>query len=762
MTDLSSFLRRPVQVAAIGIAGAAMGHPTAPALTETELGRVEELLDQMTIEEKVGQMMQVTLDAMSAQVASPGTPHKLDEVKARRVVVEYAAGSILNTSNIAMEPAYWREVVGRLQELAVDETRLGVPLVYGIDSVHGANYVYGATIFPHNLTLAATFEPDLARVSAEITAAESRAVGLSWNFSPVCDVARHPAWSRVFETFGEDTYLASEMVAAHVAGQQGDDLASPLAVAATAKHFLGYSDPRTGRDRTPAYIPGHELHGTFLPPFLAAFDAGARTIMINSGEINGIPVHANPGILSELLRGKLGFRGVAVTDWEDIIKLRDLHRVAETEREATRIAVEAGIDMSMTAMTTDFADHLVSLVRDGEVSESRIDESVRRILALKMELGLFESVMPTAEEMADIGSDEYQAVSLDAARRGTVMLKNEDGVLPLKGTEKLLVTGPASDDLLTLHGAWSYSWQGTEAGAYPDSPTILDAVRDRLGAGRVTHVPGSELDRVVDVKAAAEAARDADVVLLCLGELPSTEGVGDISDLAIPAAQAELAAAIAETGTPVVLVLAENRPRLVTEIAEHAKAVLWMGHPGPHGPRALTEILTGDVNPSGKLPFTYPRGANALMAYDHKTSERPSADWQMNGYDPLYPFGHGLSFTSFGYSGLSVEVPEGVPSGDASGWAVEVSVTVSNTGARAGAETALVYVSDHVASITPRVRRLQAFAKADLEPGESREMVFSLPAGAFSVVDNEGRSRVEPGEFTIRVGTEEHTFRLGG
>jgi beta-glucosidase len=725
-----------------------------PELSPEAWRRVDDLLERMTVKEKVGQMTQLALSSISSQTSTADQPHILDEDKAREAIVEYGIGSVLNAGNVAMGIDEWRSLVARLQSMATEQTRLGVPLIYGIDSVHGGNYIMGATLFPHNLTLAATFDPELSRLAGEITAAETRAAGLPWNFAPVCDVARAPAWSRVFETFGEDPHLAGVMAAASVVGQQGDDLASPLRVAATAKHFLGYSDPRTGRDRTPANIPDTELFDTFLPPFEATFDAGVRTIMVNSSEINGVPVHASPRILRGILRERAGFEGVVVTDWSDVLKLRDWHRVAETEREATRLAVEAGIDMAMTPLSLSFADTLVGLVEDGVIAESRLDESVRRILALKMELGLFEQPLSPADAVATLGTESAHDASLAAARAGVTLLRNTDDLLPLAEGTRILVCGPAADDLVALHGSWTYTWQGTDEAMYPDTPTLLDAVRERFGEDRVAYQPGATWDEPRDIDAAAQAAAEADVVLLCLGEEASAEKPGDILDLAMSDAQLDLARALGRTGTPVVLVLLENRPRLFTPVEQHMDAVLWAGHPGPHGGRAIAEILAGDVNPSGRLPFTYPRDANALLTYDHKYSERFWMDeYTYTGYTPMFAFGEGLSYTSFGYSGLSVRrAPDGGLTGE---------VIVTNTGDRAGDEAVLVYLTDEVSSITPRVRRLKWFDKVSLEPGARATVRFDLPREALTMIDAEGRRVLEPGAFTVRVGGLETTVSVG-
>ncbi|MEM7621860.1 MAG: glycoside hydrolase family 3 N-terminal domain-containing protein [Planctomycetota bacterium] len=735
----------------------------AAVLSREHAQRVDNLIAQMTVEEKVGQMMQLALEVMTAQNADGKNNIVLDMDKARNIVVNYAAGSILNTATVALTPETWRSVVGDLQKLASEETRLGVPLIYGVDSVHGANYVVGATIFPHNLTLAASFEPELARLAGIVTSAETRVCGPNWNFAPVCDVARNAAWSRVFETFGEDAHLAAEMASATVIGMQGAvpasngalDLTGAATMAATAKHFVGYSDPRTGRDRTPAYITDTDMHEIFLPPFDASFDAGVRTIMINSGDVNGIAVHASKPILTGLLREEMNYDGVAITDWLDILKLRDWHRVAETERDATRMAIEAGVDMAMTPYTPSFADTLVSLVNDGEISEARIDQSVRRILALKAELGLFESLMPAPDAIASIGSEQSNQLSLDAARRSITLLRNENSTLPLAEGAKILVAGPAADDLAPLHGSWTYSWQGTDRSLYPETPTVVDALRERFGDDNVTYRKGSTFDEPGDINAAVNAARSADVVVLCVGEEPSVEKPGDIKDLRMSDAQRRLAAALTRSGKPVVLALITNRPRIITDVEEGMDAIIWTGHPGPHGPTALAEILAGDVNPSGRLPFTYPNHVNELLPYNHKASDAIGPDGDVGGFEPLFDFGSGMSYTTFGYDALRV-----APASSSGSDGLMVSVRVRNTGERSGAEVVKLYVTDEFATIAPRVRMLKGFNKVDLEAGASETVRFTLSMDDLAVFDTDGSTFFEPGLFTIRVGDQSDTIRV--
>lgn len=720
--------------------------------------RVESLLATMTLEEKAGQMTQMTLGSLSATRGWVDGEQSIDAAKLRAAIVGSGIGSVLNNFDKAMPPDRWRQIVTEVQRVALEETRLGIPVIYGVDSVHGANYVTGATIFPQNLALAATWDPEMARVAGEITAAEMLACGLPWNFAPVADVARQPYWSRFFETFGEDPLLASAMTGASVAGLQGRGLSSfagvaagePIGVAACLKHFFGYSAPRSGRDRTPAFLSVPEMHDVFLPPFRAGFAEGARTVMVNSGVLNGEAVHASRGVLTGLLRERLGFRGVVLTDWEDVIKLHTVHRVAQSPKEAVAMAVEAGVDMSMVPSDASFAGHLVELVREGRVSPDRVDQSVRRILTLKEDLGLFESPVPgeAAFLSGAVGSTANRAAARGAALASLVLLKNEAGLLPLDGSARVLVTGPGADSVIPLHGSWTYSWQGTEAAFYPDTPTIARAMIQEFGADRVRHIAGNGYDASPALEAAVDQARRSDVILLCLAEAPSTEKPGDIDDLALPRAQLELADALIATGKPVVIAMAANRPRLLTLQAEKAAAFIWLGQPGPHGPEALAAILRGRSSPSGRLPFTYPRVPGLILTYDHTRSDDLGPEYQPGAFSPLFHFGSGLTYTSFDYARPQVRP---TPGGDG----LEVSVVVRNTGGRAGVEVVQAYLSDEYASLVPRVKRLAAFQRVEINAGEEALVRLVIPAESFGFTNTAGQPVFEPGAFTLRIGGHE-------
>jgi beta-glucosidase len=740
---------------------------TPPASNRDAARQADELLARMTLEEKVGQMTQLEISMVST---GRNQEIKIDAAKLEKAVVKYGVGSILNVADQALTLERWHETIRQIQD-AAKRTRLRIPVLYGIDTIHGANYVQGATLFPQPLAMAATWNPELMMRASEVAAIETRAAGIPWTFSPVLDTGRQPLWPRMWETYGEDPYLISVMGVASVRGYEGTDVSSSERVAACLKHYMGYGLPVSGRDRTPAWIPEIYLREYVLPPFKAAVDAGAHTVMINSGEINGVPVHASRFILTDILRKELGFRGVAVSDWEDIKKLVTIHRVAATEKEATRMAVMAGVDMSMVPSDYSFADHLLALAREGAVPQSRIDEAVRRILTLKFELGLFADAMPNASLRAKFATPESRRISLEAAREALTLLKNTNELLPLAKNRKVLVTGPTADSLISLNNGWTYVWQGSEETLYPkDRPTIRQAIEAKVGKANTTYLAGTRIrrngngpsnvtptdfDEEVDIAAVARAARDADVVVLCLGEGSYTETPGNITDLTLPEPQLKLAEAVAAAGKPVVFVLVEGRPRIVNRIVERAGAILLAYNPGNEGGAAIADVLFGDYNPAGRLPFTYPRHPNALLTYDHKSYENESTTFGLTPFNPQWAFGHGLSYTTFKYADLrlSRKTP-------GEGDKLSVSVTVTNTGQRAGSEVVQLYLRDLVATITPPDKRLRRFAKILLAPGQSRTLTFELERADLSFIGQNNQPVVEPGEFEVLVGGLTEKFTL--
>jgi beta-glucosidase len=695
---------------------------------------VERWLGRMTLREKVGQMTQLTLSMVcdgkdEALAVSPEKLHK--------AVVEYGVGSILNVNERAIPRDGWHAILRAIQNES-KKSRLGIPVLYGIDTIHGANYVAEGTMFPQPLGMAATFDPELLLRASRIAAAETRRAGIPWTFSPILDVGRQPLWSRLYETFGEDTYLATVMGLAAVRGYEGDDVSSPQQVAACMKHYVGYSFPKSGQDRTTAVISDGALREYFLPTFAAAIRAGAHTLMVNSGDVNGVPGHINHRLLTTVLRGELGFRGLVVSDWQDIKRLVDPHRVAKTEKEATLMSITAGVDMSMVPDDYSFSDLLLALVEEGSVPMARIDEAVRRVLALKYELGLFDDPLRGASAGTSIGGPEARRASLEAAHASITLLKNAHRTLPLAKGMKVLVTGPTADSLVPLNNGWTYTWTGSEAPLYPkDRPTILKAIESKLGAGHVTYVQGASHDQEVDVARAAAAAARSDVTVLCLGEQSYAEGTGNIDDLNLPRAQLNLAEQVLAAGKPVVVVLVEGRPRIIRSLTDKAAAIVMAYNPSHEGGTALADILFGDVNPSGKLPITYPRSTTDLATYEERAAGDPTSEFE---------FGHGLSYTTFAYSELEVSPGAGSPAGK---W--RVAVTVKNTGDRAGKEVVLLYVVPPVTVGMPK-RRLRRFAKVALEPGQSRTVTFELSSGDFSFIGEDQRPRPVRGTFGLLVG----------
>lgn len=728
---------------------------------------IEGLLAKMTIEEKVGQMTQLEI----GQITSGGdTNINIDNAKLEKAIVQYKVGSILNVNGHALSVEKWWEIIGAIQTASM-RTRLKIPNIYGIDSIHGANYVRGATLFPQQIGMAATWNPLLMHKASEITAMETRAAAIPWSFSPVLDVGRQPLWARFWETFGEDPYLAKIMGVAFVRGLEGKDISSDVNVASSLKHYVGYSFPFNGRDRTTALIPENYLREYLLPTFEAAVKSGARTVMVNSAEINGVPGHINKYLLTDVLKNELKFDGFIISDWQDIQKLVTQWKVAKDEKEATMMAINAGIDMSMVPSSYSFSDNLLALVKEKKVPMSRIDDAVRRILRVKYELGLFANPMPNPSVKNNFGKPEYAQVSLDAARESLVLLKNEKNILPLQKNKKVLVTGPTADSLISLNNGWTWVWQGSEPTLYPkDKLTVQAAIKAKLGEKNVEFVQGTRfvqppnapvnstptmIDEEVNIKKAVDEAKDSDVVVLCLGEGSYTETPGNLTDLTLPELQLKFAEAIIATGKPVILVLVEGRPRLISRIADQVAGIVLALNPSNEGGLAIADVLFGDYNPNGKLPFTYPRSPNNYLAYDHKLFEVEETSFGNVANNPQFNFGHGLSYTSFEYSNLAFDKQTIPLNGE-----INVSVNVKNTGKRAGKETVILYLRDEVASLSPAGKRVKRFAKISLEAGQTRTLTFKLNRNDFSFIGMNNKPIVEPGDFTVLVGNQSKTFTV--
>ncbi len=717
----------------------------APAATEAD---IDALLAKMTLEEKVGQMTQVTIDVVSRG----GDVHALDPAKLKNAVVAHGVGSILNVGASAYALAHWHEVIAQIQDTATKGTRLGIPVLYGIDAIHGANYTLGATIFPQPIALAATWDTALAERIGAVTALEVRAAGIPWNFYPVLDIGRLPLWSRLWEGFGEDVVVCTAMGAAYLRGHQGEDMAREDKAAACLKHYAGYGFPLSGKDRTPAWIDERMMREYFLPPFEAGVRAGALTVMVNSSEVNGIPGHANRHLLTEVLKGEWGFRGFVVSDWADIGRLHTRDRVADSPKEAVRLAVMAGVDMSMVPYDFAFYDLLLGLAREGAVPAARIDDAVRRILRVKKAVGLFENPYPVKSVAARFASAESSALNLQAAREALTLLKNEKNTLPLAKGKKILVTGPTANLLSVLNGGWTITWQGDNEKLYPkDKLTILEAIQAANGNDNVLYAPGATFDAPADIARAAEQAAGVDAIVLCLGEKAYCETPGNIDDLTLPEAQLALAEALLATGKPVVLVLAEGRPRVIRRIVDRIPAIVLAYLPGMEGGRAVADVLFGDANPCGRLPYSYPRHVNAFTPYDHKPLEAAEG----NRYAPEFPFGHGLSYTTFQYRDLTLGAAR--MRKDAT---LDVAVTVKNTGARAGKDAVILYVTDVYGQVSRPVRQVKKFAKVALAPGAEQVVKFTLSADDLSFIGLENTRIVEPGLFRVAVGKLEKEFTV--
>lgn len=735
--------------------------------------RIDSIMSDMSIEQKIGQMAQINLTVIAngPDKWSSFEPLQIDKERIEKAINKYYVGSILNTTNNrARDISTWNKIIDEIQSYALS-SETAIPILYGIDGIHGATYIDGATMFPQQIGTAATWDIKNSFNMGMVTAYETRAAGIPWNFSPVLDLGQDPRFPRQFETFGEDPYLTTQMGLASLEGQQGIDnnMNNDFVVATSIKHFLGYQTTISGKDRTPSYIPEHVLRELHLPAFEKAISQGAKTIMINSGLINGIPVHADRYLLTDLLRDELGFDGIILTDWEDINKLHDRDKVAESRKDAIKIAINAGIDMSMIPYDyEEFCDNLLELVKEGEISEARIDESVRRILKLKIELGLFDK--KNKPDYSDFGSQIHQNYAYAAAVESMTLLKNENSTLPIKNKNKILVTGPNGDSMRTLNGAWTYSWQGEKTDFFAgDHNTIYEAIKNKFTDSDVKYIPGvtypinedydkepkfEYYDQYVDQKKEAikYANEEADIIVLCLGENTYTEKPGDLNDINLNRLQIDFANEIIKSGKPVVLVLNIGRPRLISEIESKVNAVINIYLPGNFGGDALADILYGSVNPSGKLPYSYPLYSNSLIPYNYKPAEVQNNAQGAYNYvgevNNLYDFGFGLSYTSFEYSNLKLNSNQFSKNEN-----IYLSVDIKNTGEIEGKEVIQVYSKDHYASLTPDVKRLRAFKKIELKPGEIKNVKFEIQVKDLGFVNYQNKHVVETGKFDLMVGS---------
>ena len=728
--------------------------------------RVDELISKMTLKEKVGQMSQIDIATFMKRVNPNGgfygpyiEPHVLDPDSLKKYVVDYGISSIFNIGYHGYTVDEWYRYMKEIQDYAVNKSRLGIPVIYGVDAIHGSALTVGATIFPQELGMASCWDPDLVEKSAGIAAYEMHASNLLLNFGPSLDLGKHPVWSRLNETYGEDVLLARTLGVKAIDGMEGinNDISDSTKIASSIKHFVAYGYPLSGKDRTPAWIPEHFIREYFLPPFIDGINAGAHTMVLNSGELNGIPFHASKYWISQVLRNELNFKGVVISDWRDIEKLQYFYNVAPTYKEAIHMVIDAGIDMNMVPYDNRFMDLLIELVDEGKISESRIDQSVRRILRLKFELGLFDKPLANPSDYPEFGSDKFREVARQAARESVILLKNENSILPLSKNTKVLICGPTANTMNALNGGWTYSWQGNEADTYArEKNTILEAIQQKIGTDKVFYSKGSDFESELNIKETVKVAGKADYIILCLGEPPYAETPGYIEDLYMPDAQVKLALALVETGKPVILVLTEGRPRLISKFEFLMKGVILSFLPGNEGGDAFADVIFGDYNPGGKLPVTYPKYPNNLINYDHKFSDRADHSYGYNfGYNPQYPFGFGLSYTSFSYSNLKLNK-------DTIGMNenLKISADVMNEGTIEGDEVVQLYTRDLYASITPSFRKLHGFIKVHLLPGEKKTIIFTLNADDLKYVGEDNQRIIEEGVFEIHIDKLDGRFFL--
>ena len=720
--------------------------------------QVEQTLKKLTLEEKIGQMMELVTDLFGAN--DKNGVFYIDEHKTDSILSRYKIGSILNAPNTCAPTAkQWEKYIAQIQKISMK--RIGIPCVFGLDQNHGSTYTQGGTLFPQNINVAATFNRDVARRSAEATAYETRAVSIPWTYSPTVDLGRDARWPRIWENFGEDCYLSSEMGKAMVYGFQGEDPNNidQYHIATSMKHFMGYGVPWTGKDRTPAYISPADLREKHFAPFLAGLQAGALTVMVNSASVNGMPMHANKDILTGWLKEETGWDGVLITDWADINNLYTREMVAKDKKDALRIAINAGIDMIMEPYSCDACGYLVELVKEGKIPMSRIDDACRRVLRMKYRLDLFKNPTQKLKNYPKFGGEEFAKLALEGATESMVLLKNEGNILPLQHGKKILLTGPNANQMRCLDGGWSYTWQGHRADEFAGKyNTIYEAFCNEYGKENVILNQGVTYnekgkyweENEPQIQGAVAAAKDADVIVACIGENSYTETPGNLTDLWLSENQRNLVKALAQTGKPVILVLNEGRPRLIADIEPLAQGIIDILIPGNMGGDALANLVSGKSNFSGKMPYTYPKEINSLANYDFKKSEEVGTMEGAYDYNAKitqqWGFGYGLSYTTYKYSNLKVSQSD-FRHGDI----IKVSVDVKNTGKVAGKESVLLFSSDLIASMVPDGRRLRAFDKVELQPGETKTMTFELKADDLAFVGWNGKWRLEEGDFKLMI-----------
>jgi beta-glucosidase len=720
---------------------------------------INAFVNQMTIEEKVGQMTELVIDVIGHWEEGNFV---LDNDKLERALIKYKVGSILNAPGpVAQTPEWWYKTICTINEYSI--RGCGIPCVYGLDQNHGTTYTLGGTMFPQNINIGASFNPELAYKGATITAYETRASNCPWTYSPTVDLSRDPRWPRVWENFGEDCLVNAVMGKTMIEGFQGKEKnLDRYHIGTSVKHFMAYGIARTGKDRTPSYVPEFELREKHFAPFKACVEAGATSVMVNSGSVNGIPMHINAKYLTQWLKEETGWDGMLVTDWADIDNLWKREMVAANKKDAICMAINAGIDMAMEPYDLSFCDLLIELVHEGRVSMERIDDAVRRILRMKMRMGLFEHPNTNPKDYPEFGSTAHRKAALDAAVETMILLKNQNNLLPLQQGKHILVTGPNANSMRCLNGGWSYTWQGKDVDKYAsDKNTILEAMQQRFGNANIIYEPGVTYnnegqyweENEPQIAKAVAAAQKADIILACIGENSYTETPGNLDDLALSANQRQLVKELAATGKPIILIINGGRPRLISDIEPLASAVVDILLPGNEGGDALARLLAGDENFSGRMPYTYPRHSASLTTYDYRVSEETGTMEGVYDYNAQvnvqWPFGYGLSYTTFDYSNLRVDKSE-FRNGDI----LTVNVDVKNTGNRIGKESVLLFSRDMIASIVPESRRLRAFQKIELKPGQQQTVTFRLPASDLAFVGTDGKWHLEPGTFKLQIGNQ--------
>nr|WP_320057834.1 glycoside hydrolase family 3 N-terminal domain-containing protein [uncultured Bacteroides sp.] len=722
--------------------------------------KVESIISKMTLDEKIGQMTELAIDVLGDVVNGE---FKLNDAKLRKAIAEFKVGSFLNAPGpVAQSKEKWQEIIGRIQAMSMKE--IGIPCIYGLDQNHGTTYTLGGTLFPQNINIGASFNSELAYESARVTAYETRASDCPWTYSPTVDMARDPRWSRVWENYGEDCLVNSIMGGSAIRGFQGNDPNHIPAdrIATSVKHYLGYSMARTGKDRTPAYISISDLREKCFAPFKECVEAGALTVMVNSGSINGVPVHANYELLTQWLKTDLEWDGMLITDWADINNLYTREHIAANKKEAIQIAINAGIDMAMEPYDLNYCSLLKELVQENKVPMSRIDDAVRRVLRLKFRLGLFERPNTQSAKYPLFGSSKHAELALHVAEESEILLKNKDNILPLTQGKKLLVTGPNANSMRCLNGGWSYTWQGDLADRFAGKyNTIYEALCNKFGSGNVcleqgvTYKPEGKYteENEPEIEKAVNAARNVDIIIACIGENSYCETPGNLSDLAISANQSKLVKALAATGKPVILILNGGRPRIINDIESLANGIINILLPGNYGGDALANILAGDANPSAKMPYTYPRNQAELTTYDYRVSEEMDKMEGAYDYDAVisvqWPFGYGLSYTNFEYTNFQVNNTSFTADDE-----LLFSVNVTNHGTRAGKEVVMLFSRDLVASLTPEGRRLRTFKKVELQPGETKTVTLSIKGSDLAFVGSDGKWILEQGDFRIQSGNQ--------